>query len=52
VGRPAASAEQVKEYVEQGFRLFQAPTDIGLMMAGAKSYLKAGYGAELPPAIY
>jgi 2-keto-3-deoxy-L-rhamnonate aldolase RhmA len=52
VGRPAASAEQVKDYVEQGFRLFQAPTDIGLMMAGAKAYLKAGYGAELPPAIY
>jgi 2-keto-3-deoxy-L-rhamnonate aldolase RhmA len=42
VGRPAANPEQVKEYVEQGFRLFQAPTDIGLMMAGAKSYLKAG----------
>src|SRR5436309_3954008 len=45
VGRPAATADQVKQYMEQGFRLFQAPTDIGLMMAGAKAYLKAGYGA-------
>jgi 2-keto-3-deoxy-L-rhamnonate aldolase RhmA len=40
VGRPASGAEQVKQYVEQGFRLFQAPTDIGLMMAGAKAYLE------------
>jgi 2-keto-3-deoxy-L-rhamnonate aldolase RhmA len=52
VGRPAANAEQVKQYVEQGFRLFQAPTDIGMMMAGAKAYLKAGYEPDLPPTIY
>jgi 2-keto-3-deoxy-L-rhamnonate aldolase RhmA len=51
VGRPAATAEQVKQYVEQGFRLFQAPTDIGLMMAGAKAYLKVGC-SDLPPTIY
>ena len=42
----------MKQYVEQGFRLFQAPTDIGLMMAGAKRYLQAGYEPDLPPAIY
>src|SRR5262249_50183031 len=41
VGRPAVSTDQVSRYVEQGFRLFQAPTDIGLMMAGAKEYLRA-----------
>jgi len=52
VGRPAANPEQVKQFVEQGFRLFQAPTDIGLMMAGAKRYLQAGYDPDLPPAIY
>src|SRR5207302_310914 len=39
VGRPAGNPEQVKQYVEQGFGLFQAPTDIGLMTAGAKQYL-------------
>ncbi len=52
VGRPAANAEQVKQYFAEGFRLFQAPTDIGLMMAGAKAYLQSGRGADLPPAIY
>jgi 2-keto-3-deoxy-L-rhamnonate aldolase RhmA len=41
VGRPGVAADQVARYVEQGFRLFQAPTDIGLMMTGAKEYLKA-----------
>jgi hypothetical protein len=25
--------------MEQGFRLFQGPTDLGLMAAGAKRYL-------------
>lgn len=50
VGRPAASPEQVKQYQEQGFRLFQATTDIGLMMAGAKRYLEGGGG--LPEKIY
>jgi 2-keto-3-deoxy-L-rhamnonate aldolase RhmA len=41
VGRPGVAPDQVARYMEQGFRLFQAPTDIGLMMAGAKEYLKA-----------
>lgn len=41
VGRPAQTPEQVKQYREQGFRLFQAPTDIGFLSAGAKSYLAA-----------
>ncbi len=39
VGRPAWTPEQVKQYIAEGFRLFQAPTDIGLMMAGAKAYI-------------
>ena len=52
VGRPAGNPDDVKRYVEQGFRLFQAPTDIGLMMAGARRYLQAGYDPDLPPTIY
>jgi hypothetical protein len=31
--------EQVAEYLKQGFLLFQAPTDMDFMAAGAKSYL-------------
>jgi len=41
LGRPAQSPDQVKRYVEQGFQLFQAPTDMGFLTAGAKSYLAA-----------
>ena len=40
VGRPAGSPERIKQYVEQGFLLFQAPTDLGFMTAGAKQYLE------------
>lgn len=40
VGRPAGSPEQVKQFMEQGFLLFQAPTDLGFMAAGAKRYLE------------
>lgn len=39
VGRPAGSPEQVKQFMEQGFLLFQAPTDLGFMAAGARRYL-------------
>jgi len=39
VGRPAANAEQVQKYLAQGFRFFQAPTDLGFMDAGAREYL-------------
>ncbi len=41
VGRPARTPEQVKQYIEQGFQLFQAPTDLGFLTAGAKRYLEA-----------
>jgi 2-keto-3-deoxy-L-rhamnonate aldolase RhmA len=40
VGRPAATPEKLKEYMEQGFRLFQGPTDLGLLTAGAQRYLE------------
>jgi len=39
VGRPAATPEKVREYMDQGFRLFQAPTDVGFLTAGARRYL-------------
>jgi 2-keto-3-deoxy-L-rhamnonate aldolase RhmA len=39
LGRPAGTPEHVKQYMEQGFQLFQAPTEIGLMTAGARKYL-------------
>ena len=36
VGRPARSAEQARRYMEQGFLLFQSPTEIGLIEMGAR----------------
>jgi 2-keto-3-deoxy-L-rhamnonate aldolase RhmA len=39
LGRPAPSPSQVKRYLEQGFQLFQAPTDMGFLTAGAKGYV-------------
>lgn len=40
VGRPAATPEQVQKFLTQGFRFFQAPTDLGFMTAGARQYLE------------
>jgi len=40
VGRPAGTPEQVKAYLEEGFLLFQAPTEIGFLKAGAQRYLE------------
>jgi 2-keto-3-deoxy-L-rhamnonate aldolase RhmA len=39
LGRPAGTPEQMKQYIRQGFSLFQSLTDIGFMMAGARKYL-------------
>lgn len=39
LGRPAATPEQVAEYLEQGFLLFQSKTDIGFLTAGARQFL-------------
>jgi 2-keto-3-deoxy-L-rhamnonate aldolase RhmA len=41
LGRPAGSPELVKEYMRQGFQLFQSATDLGLIAAGAKRFLEA-----------
>lgn len=40
VGRPARTAEQVRRFMEQGFLLFQSPTEIGLMEMGARQLLE------------
>jgi 2-keto-3-deoxy-L-rhamnonate aldolase RhmA len=40
LGRPAGSPEKVKEFIEQGFLFFQAPTEISFMTAGAMKYLE------------
>jgi 2-keto-3-deoxy-L-rhamnonate aldolase RhmA len=48
VGRPANGPQQIARFEEQGFRLFQAPSEIWFMAAGAKSYLgKSGAAAGL-----
>ena len=39
LGRPANSPQQIAKFREQGFQLFQAPTEIGFMAAGARQYL-------------
>ena len=49
LGRPAATAEQFREYRELGFQLFQAKTDIGFMTAGARQFLaEVGREVEKP----
>jgi 2-keto-3-deoxy-L-rhamnonate aldolase RhmA len=40
LGRPAGSADAVRKYREQGFLLFQMPTEIGLMEMGARQLLE------------
>ena len=56
VGRPAGSPEQIQHFTEQGFPLFQAPTDLGFMTAGARRYLepleKASAQKDEPRALY
>jgi 2-keto-3-deoxy-L-rhamnonate aldolase RhmA len=42
LGRPAGTPEQVKQFMAEGYQVFQTPTDIGFMSAGAKAYL-AGF---------
>jgi 2-keto-3-deoxy-L-rhamnonate aldolase RhmA len=39
LGRPARSKDAAPRYLEQGFRFFQAPSELVLMGAGARQYL-------------
>jgi 2-keto-3-deoxy-L-rhamnonate aldolase RhmA len=50
LGRPAATAEQVRSFMEQGFLLFQMPTEIGLMELGARQLLEPLGISGIPPA--
>ena len=40
LGRPAANADRIKEYMEQGFLLFQTSSELGLMREGARQLLE------------
>ncbi len=40
LGRPASSAEQVSQYMEQGFSFFQSGSVLGLMREGARKILE------------
>jgi 2-keto-3-deoxy-L-rhamnonate aldolase RhmA len=39
VGRPEGDASRIPQHLEQGFLLFQTPTDMGYMAAGAREFL-------------
>ncbi len=39
LGMPLRNPERVREYMDQGFLFFQATTELGLMVAGAKQLL-------------
>ncbi|HTT61206.1 MAG TPA: aldolase/citrate lyase family protein [Bryobacteraceae bacterium] len=55
LGRPAATPEIAMRYMERGFLLFQGPTDMGLMAAGARRYLEPfgrTRGTPAPRALY
>jgi 2-keto-3-deoxy-L-rhamnonate aldolase RhmA len=48
LGRPARSAEQVTEFREQGFHLFQCTTELGLLAMGARQILEPLGIQEIP----
>jgi 2-keto-3-deoxy-L-rhamnonate aldolase RhmA len=41
LGRPAGNAEQVQQYMREGFLFFQASSELGMMAAGANPLLKS-----------
>ncbi len=54
VGYPAGSSAEIKKRIAQGFRFFQASSDLGLMQQGARQLLGAlGVELEKPlPPVY
>ncbi|MGA8593989.1 MAG: aldolase/citrate lyase family protein [Bryobacteraceae bacterium] len=40
VGRPLVNTSQYQQFVDAGFRFFQAQTELNLLAAGAEAYLK------------
>ncbi len=50
LGRPAGTVDDMEAYMKQGFRFFQAKSDLGFMTAGAKAFLdRLGKGAAGTP---
>jgi len=53
LGRPAGSADQVQQYVKDGFLFFQASSELGMMAAGANALLrplgKSGFDPKTRP---
>ena len=47
LGRPAASAERIAHYREQGFQFFQCTTELGLMAMGARQLLEPLAASEV-----
>jgi 2-keto-3-deoxy-L-rhamnonate aldolase RhmA len=41
LGRPAWNADQVQQYISEGFSFFQASSELGMMAAGASPLLKS-----------
>jgi 2-keto-3-deoxy-L-rhamnonate aldolase RhmA len=55
LGRPAGTPAQVQQFLDRGFQLFQAPTEIGFLSAGAEAYLNPlgrSTGQKPPRSIY
>lgn len=50
VGRPAASPEQIKQYLDEGFLFFQGPSDLIMMGHGARPLLRQLDKTGLDPA--
>jgi 2-keto-3-deoxy-L-rhamnonate aldolase RhmA len=40
LGRPVVSLDQIEKHMEQGFRIFQSPTDLAFMADGARAFLE------------
>jgi len=40
MGRTATTPEAIRQYIDQGFLLFQGPTEMGFLAAGAKRFLE------------
>ena len=50
VGLPLGSAEEINRRIKEGFRFFQASSDLGFMRAGARAFLGQIEGRETKPA--
>ena len=50
LGRPGRTPEQMKEYLEQGFTVFQSPSDVSLMLRGGRAFLDPFGKAGIDPA--